>query len=62
MTDADWCRENDISVRTFITGGSICQKVTTEQIPVANYVHLEIPHPKQCVIPIDIVPEQHTAS
>lgn len=36
--------------------------MTTEQIPVANYVHLEIPHPKQCVIPIDIVPEQHTAS
>lgn len=46
MTDADWCRENDISVRTFITGGSICQKATTEQIPVANYVHLEIPHSK----------------
>ena len=21
MTDADWCRENDISVSTFITGG-----------------------------------------
>ncbi len=37
-----------------------------EQIPAANYGHLEVPRPKQDVVPIDIVPdhipEQHTAS
>ena len=34
--------------------------------PAANYGHLEVPRPKQDVVPIDIVPdhipEQHTAS
>ena len=37
-----------------------------DQIPAANYGHLEVPRPKQDVVPIDIVPdhipEQHTAS
>lgn len=33
-----------------------------DQIPAANYGHLEVPRPKQDVVPIDIIPEQHTAS
>ena len=39
---------------------------THDQIPAANYGHLEVPRPKQDVVPIDIVPDhipkQHTAS
>ena len=37
-----------------------------DQISAANYGHLEVPRPKQDVVPIDIVPdhipEQHTTS
>ena len=66
MTDADWCRENDIAVSTFYNWVSRCRKTAADQIPAANYGHLEVPRPKQDVVPIDIVPdhipEQHTAS
>ena len=66
MTDADWCRENDIAVSTFYNWVSRCRKAAADQIPAANYGHLEVPRPKQDVVPIDIVPdhipEQHTAS
>ena len=65
-TDADWCRENDIAVSTFYNWVSRCRKAAADQIPAANYGHLEVPRPKQDVVPIDIVPdhipEQHTAS
>ena len=66
MTDADWCRENDIAVSTFYNWVSRCRKTAADQIPAPNYGHLEIPRPKQDVVPIDIVPdhilEQHAAS
>ena len=66
MTDADWCRENDIAVSTFYNLVSRCRKTAADQIPAANYGHLEVPRPKQDVVPIDIVPDhipkQHTAS
>ena len=66
MTDADWCRENEIAVRTFYNWVSRYRKAATDQIPPPNYGHLEIPRPKQDMVPIDIVPdhmvEQHTAS
>ena len=66
MTDADWCRENDIAVSTFYNWVSRCRKAAADQIPAPNYGHLEEPQPKQDVVPIDIVserlPEQHTAS
>lgn len=66
MTDADWCRENDIAVSTFYNWVSRCRKTAADQILAANYGHLEVPRPKQDVVPIDIVPdhipEQHTAS
>ena len=66
MTDADWCRENGIAVSTFYNWVSRCRKTAADQIPAANYGHLEVPLPKQDVVSIDIVPEhileQHTAS
>ena len=62
MTDADWCRENDIAVSTFYNWVSRCRKTAADQIPAANYGHPPVPRPKQDVVPIDIVPEQHTAS
>lgn len=66
MTDADWCHENDIAVSTFYNWVRRCRKTAAAQIPAANYGHLEVPRPKQDVVPIDIVPdlipEQHTAS
>ena len=66
MTDADWCRENGIAVSTFYNWVSRCRKTAADQIKAANYGHLEVPRPKQDVVPIDIVPdhipEQHTAS
>ena len=66
MTDADWCRENDIAVSTFYNWVSLCRKIAADRIPAANYGHLEVSSPKQDVVPIDIVPdhipEQHTAS
>ena len=66
MTDADWCRENGIAVSTFYNWVSRCRKAAPDQIPAANYGHLEAPRPKQDVVPIDIVPDhipqQHTAS
>ena len=66
MTDADWCRENDIAVSTFYNWVRRCRKAAADQIPAPNYGHCEIPRSKQDVVPIDIVsdhlPEQHTAS
>ena len=66
MTDADWCRENDISVSTFYNWVSRCRKAAADQIPPPNYGHCEIPRLKQDVVPIDIVSdhltEQNTAS
>ena len=66
MTDADWCRENDISVSTFYNWVSCCRKAAADQIPMPNYGHHVEPLPKQDVVPIDIVPdqspEQNTAS
>ena len=57
MTDADWCRENDIAVSTFYNWVSLCRKAAVDQIPAPNYGHCEIPHSKQDVVPIDIVPD-----
>lgn len=66
MTDADWCRENDISVSTFYNWVSRCRKAAADRIPPPNYGHCEIPRSKQDVVPIDIVSdhltEQNTAS
>ena len=37
MTDADWCRENDIAVSTFYNWVSRCRKTAADQIQAANY-------------------------
>lgn len=55
MTDADWCRENDIAVSTFYNWISRCRKAAADQIPPPNYGHSPVPRPKQDVVPIDIV-------
>ena len=57
MTDADWCRENDICLSTFYNWISRCRKAAADQIPAPNYGHHEEPAPKQAVVPIDIVPD-----
>ena len=65
MTDADWCRENDIAVSTFYNWVSRCRKTAADQIQAANYGHLEVPRPKQDVVPIDVVPDsfqEHSAA
>ena len=66
MTDADGCRKNDIAVSTFYNWLSRFRKSAVDQIPLPNYDHFEVPHPKQDVVPVDIVsqhiPDQHTAS
>lgn len=41
-----------------ITGSSRCRKAAADQILESNYCHLEVPRPKQDVVPIDMVPEQ----
>ena len=61
MTDADLCRENDIAVSTFYNWVSRCRKTAADQIPAANYGHLEVPRPKQDVVPIAIEPESSPA-
>ena len=66
MTDADWCRENDICLSTFYNWISRCRKAAAGQIPAPNYGHHEEPDPKQAVDAIDIDPdciqEQNVAS
>ena len=57
MTDADWCRKNDICLSTFYNWVSRCRKAAADQIPAPNYGHYEEPAPKQDVVPIDIVPD-----
>ena len=65
LTDFQWCKEHGIHPGTFYNWVSRCRKTAADQIPAANYGHLEVPRPKQDVVPIDIVPnhipEQHTA-
>lgn len=36
VTDADWCRENDIAVSTFYNWVSRCWKTAADQIPAAH--------------------------
>ena len=54
MTDADWCRENDIAVSTFYNWVSRCRKTAADQIPAANYGHLEVPRPNRTWFPLTL--------
>lgn len=58
MTDADWCRENDITPSTFYNWLSRCRKIAADQIPLPSYGHSETPRPKQDVVPVSIVHDQ----
>ena len=66
MTDADWCRKNDIAVSTFYNWVSRYRISAVDQSSLPNYGHFEVPRPKQDVVPVDIVPdhipEQHATS
>ena len=57
MTDADWCRENNIIVSIFYNWVSHGRKAAAEQIPPPNYGHFEVRRHKQDVVSIDIVPD-----
>ena len=57
LTDADWCRENDIAPSTFYNWVSRCRKAASGQIQEPSYGHLEEPRPKQEVVPVEIVLE-----
>ena len=57
LTDADWCRENDIAPSTFYNWVSRCRKAAADQIHEPSYGHLDIPRPKQEVVPIEVVPD-----
>jgi len=46
MTDADWCRENDITPSTFYNWLSRCRKIAADQIPQPSYGHSETPPSK----------------
>ena len=58
MTDANWCRENDIAVSTFYNWISRCRKAAADQIPAPNFGHHTEPLLKQDVVPIEILPER----
>jgi len=58
MTDADWCRENDIAVSTFYNWISRRRKAAADQIPAPNSGHHTEPLLKQDVVPIEILPER----
>ena len=57
LTDADWCRENGIAPSTFYNWVSRCRKAAADQVQEPSYGHLESPHPRQEVVPIEIIPE-----
>ena len=60
LTDADWCRENDIAPSTFYNWVSRCRKAASAQIQEPSYGHLESSRPKQEVVHVEIVPEPKT--
>lgn len=57
MTDANWCRENGISVSTLYNWTSRCKKATADQIPAPRYGYYVGTRSNQIVVSIDIVPD-----
>ena len=66
MTDADWCRENDIAVSTFYNWVSRCRKAQRIRSQQRIMVILRFPVRNRTWSPLtlfrDHIPEQHTAS
>ena len=58
MTDADWCRENNITPSTFYNWLSRCRQIASDKIPQPSYGHSGTPRPKQDVVPVSIVHDQ----
>ena len=54
MTDADWCRENDIAVSYLYNWVSRCRKTAADQIQAANYGHLEVHAPNRTWFPLTL--------
>lgn len=57
LSDAEWCRQNGVSISTFYNWITRCRKKASESIPMATYGHSENPRPNQDVVSIDIVPD-----
>ena len=58
LTDADWCRANQISPSTFYNWISRCRKAASGQILEPAYGHTNTPQPKQDIVPVKIVPDR----
>ncbi len=58
LTDAVWCRKNNIASSTFYNWISRCRAAgLINEIEKPNYGHTEEARPKQDVVPVDIIPE-----
>ena len=57
LSDAEWCRQNEISASTFYNWVTRCRRNAAANIPEASYGHSENPRPRQDVVSIDIVPD-----
>ncbi len=53
MTDADWCRLNDITPSTFYNWLSRARKDASIAIPEPNYGHTPEPLPKPDIVPVE---------
>lgn len=57
LTDADWCRANQIAPSTFYRWVSRCRKAASEQIVEPSYGHSSDAKPVQEVVPVSIIPD-----
>ena len=57
MTDAEWCREHNISPSTFYNWISRCRKAAAGKILEPGYGHSDCPRPRQDIVPVKIVPD-----
>ena len=60
MTDADWCRANQIAPSTFYNWISRSRKTASGQIQEPAYGHTSTPKPRQDVVPVKIIPDLHS--
>lgn len=58
LTDADWCRQQNIAPSTFYNWVSRCRKAASGSIEEPRYGHLDECRPVQDVVPVSIIPEQ----
>ena len=59
LSDADWCREHNISQSTFYSWVKRCRNASMEEhLPPPSYGRMETARPTQDVVPVSIVPER----